>query len=80
VPADEQLARILGPAWESMGYETLVTRAHRFEQAAGLVRKLAAYMAETDAATAGEALAALAPHDPRLWPSGGTSTRRPVDA
>jgi hypothetical protein len=49
----DQLARILGLAWQSMGYGTLQTRAQQLEQAAGFARTLARYMGETDAETVG---------------------------
>jgi hypothetical protein len=50
---------VLGPAWQSMGYGTLAARAQQLEQAARFTRTLTRYMADTDAETAGEALARL---------------------
>ena len=55
----DQLSRILGAGWERMGYGQLAGRARSLEQAAGFARKLAGYMAETEARTAGEALTRL---------------------
>jgi hypothetical protein len=52
----DPLARLLGPAWQSMGYGTLADRASQLERAARFTRTLAHYMADTDAETAGEAL------------------------
>ena len=59
VSAEAQLARVLGPAWQSMGYGTLTDRAQHLEQSAGFARKLAHYMVVTDIDTAGEALERL---------------------
>ncbi len=56
VTAEEQLAHVLGPDWRRLGYGQLGARVHRLEQAATFARTLAAYMDETDAGTAGEAL------------------------
>ncbi len=56
VTAEEQLARVLGPDWRRLGYGQLGARVYRLEQAASFARTLAAYMDETDAGTAGEAL------------------------
>jgi hypothetical protein len=55
----DQLSRVLGPGWERLGWGQLAARARGFERAAGFIRTLTAYMAETDAQTAGEALARL---------------------
>jgi len=59
VVAVDQLARVLGPDWQQLGYGQLEERADRLEQAARLARSLAAYMAASDAGTAAEALARL---------------------
>ena len=70
VSAEAQLARVLGPAWQSMGYGTLTDRAQHLEQSAGFARKLAHYMVVTDTDTAVEALARLqASHVPAAWES-----------
>jgi hypothetical protein len=55
----DPLARLLGPAWQSMGYGTLAARADQLERAARFARTLTHYMADTEAETAGEALARL---------------------
>ena len=60
----DQLSRLLGPGWERLGWGQLAARASGFERAAGFIRTLTAYMAETDAQTAGEALTRL--HASRL--------------
>jgi hypothetical protein len=52
----DPLARLLGPAWQSMGYGTLADRAQQLERAARFARTLTRYMADTDSETAGEAL------------------------
>jgi hypothetical protein len=57
--SQNQLANVLGPAWQSMGYGALADRAQQLERAAGFARTLARYIADTDAGTAGEALARL---------------------
>jgi hypothetical protein len=49
----DPLARLLGPAWQSMGYGTLADRAARF------ARTLTRYMGEIEVETAGEALEQL---------------------
>ena len=54
--AEQQLARVFGPDWQRMSYGQLGARAHGLEEAASFARTLAAFMDETDAATAGEAL------------------------
>ena len=56
----DPLARLLGPAWQSMGYGTLAARAEQLTREAGFARTLARYMADTEAETAGEALEVLA--------------------
>lgn len=61
--ANDGLSRILGPAWQSMGYGTLAARAHELERAARFARTLTHYMADTEAETAGEALARLRASD-----------------
>jgi hypothetical protein len=57
--AHDGLSRILGPAWQSMGYGTLAARAEQLERAARFARTLTHYMADTEAETVGEALARL---------------------
>jgi hypothetical protein len=57
--AEDQLARILGPEWQTMRYGKLADRAHQLKQAASFTRTLARYMGETEAETAGEALERL---------------------
>jgi hypothetical protein len=59
VAGEEQLARVLCPAWKSMGCGTLTDRAQRLERSADFARKLAHYMVDTDTDTAGEALERL---------------------
>ncbi|MHB8468166.1 MAG: hypothetical protein ACYDCH_00175 [Gaiellaceae bacterium] len=68
--AVDQLAQMLGQDWQRLGCGQLGARAHRLEQAARLARSLAAYMDETDAGTAGEALERLqASRVPAAWES-----------
>jgi hypothetical protein len=55
----DPIARLLGPAWQSMGYGTLADRAQQLEQAAHFARTLTRHMADVEAETAGEALARL---------------------
>jgi hypothetical protein len=56
VPADEQLARVLGPDWQALRFTQLYDRAYRLEAVARLDRALAAYMVETSLETAGAAI------------------------
>jgi hypothetical protein len=46
VAADEQLARVLGPDWQTLRGSQLADRAHRLEQAASFANTLVRYMAE----------------------------------
>jgi hypothetical protein len=55
----DPLARLLGPAWQSMGYGTLADRAQQLERAARFARTLTRYMGEIEVETAGEALEQL---------------------
>ena len=55
----DQLARVLGPGWETLRYTQLADRARGLEQPARFVRALLAFMIETDSWTAGEALERL---------------------
>jgi hypothetical protein len=59
VVGEDQLARVLGPAWQSIGYGTLAARAQQLERSANFARTLGRYMADMDAETAGEALELL---------------------
>jgi hypothetical protein len=55
----DQFSRVLGPAWQSTFYGPLADRAQQLERAARFARTLTRYMADTEAETAGEALARL---------------------
>jgi len=57
--AEDQIERVLGPAWQHMAYGTLADRASQLEREARFARTLTHYMADTDSETAGEALARL---------------------
>jgi hypothetical protein len=59
VPADEQLARVLGPDWQALRYSQLFDQACRLERTVSFTRLLGRYMLETATETAGEALARL---------------------
>lgn len=55
----DQLARVLGPGWQTMRYSQLDAHAHTLEQAATFTRTLADYIIETGGGTAGAALERL---------------------
>jgi hypothetical protein len=59
VAAVDQLARILGPDWQTLRWSQLAERSHALEQAAQLARALGNYMGELEVETAGEALERL---------------------
>jgi hypothetical protein len=59
VPADEQLARVLGPDWQGLRYSQLFDKANGLERTVSFTRLLGRYMLETATETAGEALERL---------------------
>jgi len=71
----DQLARVLGPGWETMGMSRLFDLSHQHEKAAKLASALARYLVETGGGTAGEAVARLQTSgcDAEEWRSNGTS-------
>jgi hypothetical protein len=57
--AEEQLANLLGADWQNMSWGRLLARTRGLERAAGFAEALVAYMSETGAKTAGDALKKL---------------------
>jgi hypothetical protein len=73
----DQLARVLGPGWQTMRYSQIADRAHELEKAADLALRLARYIVDMDE-TAGEAVARLQASRPDE--DGASCRRRPFPA